>query len=197
MRRGWTTVSRDTRAFAMKVTDMIEQAPQVYVKADGLNLDEYLFEALTCIRLRMKEMGIRRDLSPAEELGHFCTELRRQLYHVTRQNSAVTYKIYEWSDSRHWLKPFKINAMSYSLRGGAKIDFNGKDEHMSIERMQTLCDKAITATEAEDDINSSLATLSRQVSFFDNKALEAARFTRSATDLLAETNLAVAHFHGD
>lgn len=180
-----------------KEKPMIENVPPMYVLSEGLTLDEYLFEALSCIRLRMREMGIRRDLSPAEQLGHFCTELRRQLYHVTRQNSAITYKIYEWSDTRYWTEPFRIMPHAYSLRDGQKVLFNGKEEHMTLPRMQTICDRAVSTTEEGATIESTLSTLSRQVAFFDTKTLETHRLTRSATDLLTETNLAVAHFHGD
>lgn len=150
------------------------------------SLDQFLIRALVQTRYHVHEMRVRRNYSPAELTGHFCTELRRHLAVINAQNPHVLGAAFVWADTRAWNAPFQV-APGYVWRDNRALAFNGSEERMSEARMQSLCNAAMTVDDDELALRGRLSALAAELPALQRKTIEAERITREATALLGET----------
>lgn len=138
---------------------------------DG-QLDLTIINQLIVAKERLHELTVRKPLSPAETLGHFCTELRR-----LSVISALAH-------INLWKAPFKPDTY-----GWPKTVYYGTENFIiSYARVSHLCEVVESMTEEDIELTRALNTLQGQLPAIVNKTVEVERLTRQATTLVTEAN---------
>lgn len=134
------------------------------------DLERKLIEGLLIAKARLHEMQVRRSCTPAELVGHFCTELRR-LYLL----SAI-------SDAKLWNAPLVPATYGWPKA----INYQGLYHNVSLSDIINLCKKADSMSEEDIALTHQLSVLEAQIPAINLKTTEVERLTRKTTDLVTE-----------